>query len=204
MRDAFIDTDDRAAGRGPAHRLVLADISAAAFAPAAPRAPRPGAQRRHPRAADDRRGRRAGADRAAADRALVRAVPGRAGVRADQAGPRPPGRRRGAGQRRRVLRRLDRGPHPHVTGRRRAARHPATAGPCTCPATPTRWRRCCARGRAARRPGVPAAVHAGQRTGRTPTTRRLRPLRRGHGRAAGGRGRPDARPGAGGDRRAWT
>ena len=69
-------------------------------------APAPAAvQRRHPRAADDRRRRRARAGGAAAVRPLVRAVPRRAAVRAGQARSRPPGRRRRAGQHRRVVRR---------------------------------------------------------------------------------------------------
>ena len=117
MRDAFVDTATALLDEDPRTALVLADISAAAFAPAA---------RRHPdrvlnvgirEQLHGRRGRRARADRAAADRAPLRAVPGRAGVRADQAGPRPPGRGRGAGQRRRVVRRVGGGPHPPVARR---------------------------------------------------------------------------------------
>ena len=47
-----------------------------------------------------------------------------------------------------------------------------------------------------RRPGLPAAVHAAQRRGRTAATARCGCVRHaGAGRAAGGRGRADARPG---------
>ena len=58
-------------------------------------------------------------------------------VRADQARPRPSGRRRGPRQHRRVLRRRRLGAHAPVARRRRAAVARCRAGRSTCPATPT-------------------------------------------------------------------
>ena len=105
MRERFAAVATELLDEDPRLAVVLAEISADSFAAGRGAAPGPGDQRRDPRAAAGRRGRRAGADRDAADRAHVRQVPGRAALRAGQAGLRPPGRGRGAGQRRRLLRR---------------------------------------------------------------------------------------------------
>ena len=116
MRERFYELATEALRQNERVAVVLADIGAGAD----PRASAP-LQRRHPRAADDRRRSRARARGLPADRALVHAVPDRAPVRADQARPRPPGSRRGARLVRRVVRRVDRGPHaPGARGRRRA------------------------------------------------------------------------------------
>ena len=126
----------RRAGRHRRRRLRAAGARAAAS--------RARDQRRHPRAAHDRRRRRPRTGRPAPGRPQLRAVPRRAPVRADQARPRPPGRRRACSS----------ASARPTTPRPRAARtrRPATS-PCsprcpdsrsTCPATPTRSRSCCA------------------------------------------------------------
>lgn len=139
-------------------------------------APGPGGQRRHPRAAARRCGRGNGPHRAAARRAHLRELPRRAALRAGQAGSRPSGRGRGAGERRRVLR-LARGRvHPHVPRGRGAARHPRRLDRACAGASGRGRDAAAARRRRGRRQGVRTAVRAGQ-PGRAPGRRGALPHR---------------------------
>ena len=121
MRQRFYEVAAELLDEDPRVAVVLAEIGAGELR-AAPAA----VQRRDPRAADDRRRRRARAGGAAAVRPLVCAVPRRAAVRAGQARSRPPGRRRRAGQHRRVVRRRAIG--PDASGPRRRGAAPRAAG----------------------------------------------------------------------------
>ena len=158
MRERFSAVTSALLDEDPRLAVVLADISADSFG-------RP--RRRHP----DRVinvgireqllisvDRRAGPGRAAADRAHVRQLPGRAALRADQAGPQPPGRRRRAGQRGRVLRQLRQRAHPPVARATSRCWTRCRAGRCTCPGTRTRPNGRSAAAAAGGRPGLRAAV----------------------------------------------
>ena len=124
----------------PRLAVVLADISADSFRPAADPLPGPGDQRGDPGAAADQRGGRAVPGRDAADRAHVRQLPGRAAFRADQAGPEPPGRGRQArcwsARARPTTTPRTAGPISRQGTSRCWIRCPA--GPCTSPGIPTR------------------------------------------------------------------
>ena len=107
--------DDRAGARRRPRRRGRARRHRSSGAPAASAH----LQRRDSRAGDDRRCGRARARGLPARRALVRAVPRRAALRAAETRPRPPERRRGARQRRCLVRR---GPlRPHASGTRGCA-----------------------------------------------------------------------------------
>ncbi|EFL42820.1 transketolase [Streptomyces griseoflavus Tu4000] len=124
-----------------------------------------GRQCGHPGAAAGRGGGRDGPDGTAPRRAHLRQFPGRAAVRAGEAGSRAPGRGRGTGERRRLLRLAGRRVHAHGPGRRGAAGHPGGLDR-ACAGTSGRGRdAAAARGGRRRRQGVRAAVPAVQRTG---------------------------------------
>ncbi len=123
MRDRFapvmtrlLDEDPRGRGRPRRDRQGR-------FHGSPTQASRSGDQRRYPRTAPGRGGRGPGADRSATRRAHLRQLPRRAAVRTGQAGPRTPGRGRGAGERGRVLDWPAGGFTPHGTRRRGPARH---------------------------------------------------------------------------------
>jgi transketolase C-terminal domain/subunit len=116
MRETFVATTTALLEEDPRTAVVLADITAADFAPA---------KRRHPDRVLNVGIREQLMAGVAGGLALTGMRPyvhsyapfviDRA-YRADQAGPRAPGRRSGAGQHRRVIRRLERRIHPPLTG----------------------------------------------------------------------------------------
>ena len=205
MRETFIDTATALLDDDPRTALVLADISAAAFAPAA---------RRHPDRVLNVGIREqlmlgvAGGLALTGLRPIVHSyahVRGRPGVRADQARPRPPGRpaRCWSASARPTTARRPAAP----TCRRATSRCSTRSDGWTVhvPGHRDEVAAAAAGGGRHRRSGLPAAVHAGQQrgatTGRAPADGH--PRRRA-GRAGRGRGRPDARPGAGGRPPGWT
>ena len=91
-------------------------------------------------------------------RALLRAVPRRPGVRADQARPRPSGRRRGPGQRRRLVRPVG-GGRTHQSPADVALLDTLDGWTVHVPGHADEVAAAAAGGGTRRRPGLPAAVH---------------------------------------------
>ena len=115
---------------------------------------------------------------------IVRAVPGRARLGAGQARLRPPGRRRGARQRRRLVRRIRVRADPLQPAATWRCSTRSTAGPSTCPVTRPRSGRCCAGRRRTTDPSTsdcPVGPTPGPDRRRRGTDGRLVPVRRGTG-----------------------
>ena len=147
----------------PSVALVYAEIAGQFFGEVEAPPPRPGDQRRHPRAAARQRRRGLALTGMRPDRAHLRARSSSSGAfeqvklgfgHQDVGGVLVAPAARSTGPPAAA---------PTGAGRRGADGHPATAGPCTCPATPTRPRRCCG----TRSPPVTTGATCGCRCSRT-------------------------------------